>query len=148
MVHTQTVTRWSAQSGLTNSLRRWTWCSQNLPMLMQALASTGPVDHLPVVNRAALAHAFWSWAATLDAYADLEALDPVDCAHFQTGMLLAQLLQHRPLRLQGARRDEEVQLLTAAADARNGARARLSSAVCRARNPKSISRSIRWNSRT
>ena len=115
MVHTQTVTRWSAQSGLTNSLRRWTWCSENLPMLMQVLANTGPIDHLPVVNRAALAHAFWSWAATLDAYADLEALDPVDCAHFQTGMLLAQLLQHRPLRLQGATRDEEVRLLTDAA---------------------------------
>lgn len=112
MVHAQTVTRWSAQSGFVNTLKRWTWFSENLPALMRHLASAGPVASVPVVDRAALARAFWSWSATLDAHADLEADDPVDCAHFQTGMLLAQLLQQRPVRLQRAERDDEVRLMT------------------------------------
>lgn len=112
MIHAQTVMRWSAQPGWVNSLKRWTWFGENLPALIRHLAGAGPSGDLPAVDRAALSRAFWSWAATLDAYADLEALDPVDCAHFQSGMLLAQLLQERPLRLQHLDRDTETRLMT------------------------------------
>lgn len=112
MVHAQTVTRWSGQPGFVMLLKRWTWCRDALPTLMQQLLRAERVGSQPAADQAALARAFWSWAATLDAHASLEALDPVDCAHFQVGMLLAQLLQERPLRLQPADRSEEVRLMT------------------------------------
>lgn len=70
---------------------------------------------LPVLDSAALARAFWQWAATLDSSSALETLDRIDCAHFQTGMLLSQLLWQRPVRLPDARRTDEVGICTDAA---------------------------------
>jgi hypothetical protein len=57
----------------------------------------------PVVDEAALARAFWPWAATFDDNAQLEPYEPVDYAHYACGVLLAQLLRQRPLRLGDAR---------------------------------------------
>lgn len=112
MVHAQTVTRWNGQPGLVTSIKRWSWCREALPVLMQQLLATERVGSPPVADAAALARAFWSWAGSLDAHAALEPLDPVDCAHFQAGMLLAQLLQERPLRWQPAERSEEVRVMS------------------------------------
>jgi hypothetical protein len=115
MLHVQTATRWGAQAGFVQAVQRWTWCREALPTLMKALPRTDAISGPPVVDELALASAFWSWAATLDNHAHLEPLDPVDYAHYQVGMLLAQLLRRRPLRLPGADRNEEIRAVTAAA---------------------------------
>lgn len=102
--------RWSAPPQLLQSLRRWSWCREALATLLARLGSE--LSAVPVVDTAALARAFWQWAATLDSEARLEALDRVDHAHFQVGMLLSQLLWQRPLPLPGDDRSDEVGVYT------------------------------------
>lgn len=97
MLDDPTAQKWAAQANFVTSLRRWTWAREALPDLMRQLAAAGADTAATPVDMEALACAFWPWAATLDDSRQFEPLEPVDYAHYACGLLLAQLLQHRPL---------------------------------------------------
>jgi hypothetical protein len=112
MLDADTAHQWGAQPNFVERIRHWTWCREALPPLMLKLAGAEAFQTVPPVDMAALARAFWTWATTLDDYAQIESLDPVDYAHYSTGVLLSQFLQQRPLPLPEADCSGEVRVLT------------------------------------
>lgn len=115
MIDADTAEKWGTTPGFARAIRRWTWFRGEFPPLMTKIAQGGCQEASVSVDLRALARAFWRWVAVLDANRHYEPLDAVDFAHFSSGVLLAFLLQERPLRLgEASNRSHEVRALTEA----------------------------------
>ena len=95
MIEMQLAKQWSAMSDFPNRISSWTWFKG---AVSECLTLTAQRLHFRCeLRNGDLAEAFFHWAVFMDGSQDFSTLDPVDYAHYASGMLLRRLIQTQPI---------------------------------------------------
>lgn len=95
MIEAQLAVKWAAMPDLPNRIASWTWFKS---AVNECLALTALRLHFRCELRSGdLAAAFFEWAGYLDRNQNYSKIDPVDFAHYCSGVMLKSLVRAHPV---------------------------------------------------
>ena len=101
MIETELAEKWASLPDYPNRLGSWTWFKSAASECL--MCSARRLNFQCELRSGDLADAFFNWASYTDSTKNFSTVDPLDYAHFASGLLLKSLMQTHPITVTSTR---------------------------------------------